>query len=779
MILMLKIPFRLCLSTIFILALTLSAFADSSTREGIEKRQTNISSISKSLEDGNVNTIEARDALRLIRAEARTANDILLKQEAVLKSQLDSLGIAPQEGTTELPEVSERRKLLNQDLTDVTSLMVQARLNAADAGRLLDGLSQTQRQSFLFETFKAQQSVFAPSQWRQIGKSSKALLVRFPDHYKQWKATRSELGVWSSDKLRTLGLLVFLMLLLWPLRLWIKRLFSARLDRAVPRDAGRYVALFLHIIVRVVPAAIGFLVLYQSLLSTQFIATEYAPTIRIIIYAILTWLIADGLAVGLFNPSQSAWRIIPVQDRAAKSARRLSVSAVILLGLGWAITSVAKISPDMMPLSKAATFIMALGVSVIAFMASVTTKWCLIDERIADISEATRKRWKLVQKAGLPLIFIIMAALTLGYINLAYFVSVRMVLLIGIFLWVWVIRRYVIHVLNEFDQSVLARQANAKSSSRQAMLFWTGLVLDGFILLALIPILLLILGTDGYSVRTGLIDAFTGITIGNFTLSIADILAAITTFFVILFVTRFLQRVLDVRLFEKSGADIGFRNSFRTLLGYAGLIIAIFAAIGVIGLDLSNLAIIAGALSVGIGFGLQSIVNNFVSGLILLFERPVKVGDWVVTTSGEGVVKQISVRSTEIETFDRASIIVPNSELISSSVTNWTHKNKTGRVVVPVGIAYGSDAKRVREILMEIANRNARVLKTPEPFVYFKEFGESSLDLELRVFIKNISDGPLVRNDLRFEILDVFREESIEIPFPQRDVHLSKSICFG
>ena len=292
--------------------------------------------------------------------------------------------------------------------------------------------------------------------------------------------------------------------------------------------------------------------------------------------------------------------------------------------------------------------------------------------------------------------------------------------------------------------------------------------------MSLIPIVLLIFGADGYSVKTGLADAFTGITIGNFTLSIADILAGIAIFFVILFVTRFLQRILDVRLFEKSGADIGFRNSFRTLLGYAGLITAIFAAIGVIGLDLSNLAIIAGALSVGIGFGLQSIVNNFVSGLILLFERPVKVGDWVVTTSGEGVVKQISVRSTEIETFDRASIIVPNSELISSSVTNWTHKNKMGRITIPIGIAYGSDAKRVREILMDIARKNPKVLKTPEPFVYFKGFGDSSLDLELRVFVKIISEGPLVKNDLRFEILDVFRAENIEIPFPQRDVHMIK-----
>ena len=235
-------------------------------------------------------------------------------------------------------------------------------------------------------------------------------------------------------------------------------------------------------------------------------------------------------------------------------------------------------------------------------------------------------------------------------------------------------------------------------------------------------------------------------------------------------VTRFLQKSLDARLFSKDDMEDGFRNSFRTLLGYVGLILAIFSAISVIGLDLSKLAIIAGALSVGIGFGLQSIVNNFVSGLILLFERPVKVGDWVITSAGEGFIKNISVRSTEIETFDRASIIVPNSELISSSVTNWTHKDKSGRVIIPVGVAYSSDAKKVRDILLALTKSHSKILKNPEPIVYFSDFGGSSLDLELRFFIRNIAESPLIKNDLRFDILEAFRDNNIEIPFPQSDI---------
>ena len=170
--------------------------------------------------------------------------------------------------------------------------------------------------------------------------------------------------------------------------------------------------------------------------------------------------------------------------------------------------------------------------------------------------------------------------------------------------------------------------------------------------------------------------------------------------------------------------------------------------------------------------GLQSIVNNFVSGLILLFERPIKVGDWIVTASGEGTVRKISVRSTEIETFDRSSIIVPNSELISSTVTNWTHKNKLGRITVPLGVAYGSDPEKVKEILLKCANDHPMIVSYPEPFVTWMDFGESSLDFQVRAFLGDISQGLTVRTQLRFAIFQALKEAGVEIPFPQRDVHV-------
>jgi small-conductance mechanosensitive channel len=206
--------------------------------------------------------------------------------------------------------------------------------------------------------------------------------------------------------------------------------------------------------------------------------------------------------------------------------------------------------------------------------------------------------------------------------------------------------------------------------------------------------------------------------------------------------------------------------------------LAVLFALSLAGIEFSNLAIVAGALSVGIGFGLQNVVNNFVSGLILLFERPVRTGDWIVVGTTQGTVKRISIRSTTVQTFDRADVIVPNSELISGQVTNWTLDTPWGRVCVPVGVAYGSDTAKVKEILLNIGKTHPLVVQNnpywPDPIVLFLAFGASSLDFELRVIVRNISEKMQVISDLNFAIDQAFRDNGIEIPFPQQDVYLKQ-----
>ena len=243
-------------------------------------------------------------------------------------------------------------------------------------------------------------------------------------------------------------------------------------------------------------------------------------------------------------------------------------------------------------------------------------------------------------------------------------------------------------------------------------------------------------------------------------------------FFVLLIVTRSLRGWMENTYLPATNLDPGLRNSISTAVGYIGLFVASALAISYAGFDLSKLAIIAGALSVGIGFGLQSVVSNFVSGLILLAERPIKAGDWIIVSGQEGTVRKISVRATEIETFDRASVIVPNSDLISSTVVNWTHSNTLGRFSIPVGVSYDSDPEQVRDLLLQIVNDHPDVLSYPEPRVFFMDFGSSSLDFRVDGYLKDIGMTLVVRSALRFTIFKRFKEAGIEIPFPQSDLHL-------
>src|SRR5690606_33230100 len=267
---------------------------------------------------------------------------------------------------------------------------------------------------------------------------------------------------------------------------------------------------------------------------------------------------------------------------------------------------------------------------------------------------------------------------------------------------------------------------------------------------------------------------FTYVTLGNISISIIGIVGGLALFALGYFLTRWVQRWIDRHVLARSHVDQGVRNSVKTGIGYLGVGLALLIGVSAAGIDLSSFALVASALSVGIGFGLQNIVSNFVSGLILLVERPFKVGDHVVSGTTEGIVKRISVRATEIETFRKQSIIVPNSDLINSPVGNWTHRNKIGRSEVPVSVSYRADPQKVMDILLELVDQIPAVLRNPEPHVEFLSFGPSSLNFELRFHLADMGDGLKIRNDLRIAILNRFREENIDIPFPQQEIVLHR-----
>lgn len=365
------------------------------------------------------------------------------------------------------------------------------------------------------------------------------------------------------------------------------------------------------------------------------------------------------------------------------------------------------------------------------------------------------------------LLFAIVAPLlaAIGYFAAARFIVFPTILTLGLLAAILVlfnlIRAFVDHWI-EGDRNELRRD-----QTRLIPVF------VGFLLaLGALPILALIWGarpSDLWEIWSWLSD---GITIGESRFSLTDLLVFVLVFGIGYTITRLLQKTIRNTVLPRTKMDIGGKSAVLAGVGYVGVTVAALAAISATGLDLSSLAIVAGALSVGIGFGLQTIVSNFVSGIILLVERPIKEGDWIIAGGHEGIVRKISVRATLVDTFDRCAVVIPNSDLIAGSVLNWTSPDLSGRVKIPIGVAYGTDPEKVKEVLLSIATAQPIALKYPAPSVVFRSFGASSLDFELRVYIRDVNKILSVRSDINFEIARRFAEEGIEIPFNQQEVTL-------
>jgi small-conductance mechanosensitive channel len=263
---------------------------------------------------------------------------------------------------------------------------------------------------------------------------------------------------------------------------------------------------------------------------------------------------------------------------------------------------------------------------------------------------------------------------------------------------------------------------------------------------------------------------------GDSQIDLGHIFYLLVSVSVLVIASRWLMRLVVNKLLKNTDMEKGMLQSVATLVRFGILVLGFIVIFQSAGIDLSSLSILAGALGVGIGFGLQNITNNFISGLIILFERPIKVGDRIEVGDIAGDVISINARATTIITNDNISVIVPNSEFISGTVINWSHSDRNVRFLFPVGVSYKEDPEKVKKILLEVADKNQYVLKSPPPTVMFDEFGDSSLTFYLGVWTSTHIEKPRVlKSELYFEIFKKFTEHNIEIPFPQRDLHIKTS----
>ena len=372
--------------------------------------------------------------------------------------------------------------------------------------------------------------------------------------------------------------------------------------------------------------------------------------------------------------------------------------------------------------------------------------------------------------------FAVLATGAAGYLYLSRFIMQQIVVTGGILTIVYLLLLWADGVAQAManDSSGiggwLARVGKYDQGSRQRLAVPVGLFLKFAVLLAAIPLILLQWTFQGPEIVEWYRQLFFGMKIGNTTVSLAALLASFVVFVLGYFAAKVFQQWLDNQILKPAGLSGGLRDSIRTGVGYIGVFAAALFALSYAGISLSSFAIVAGAFSVGIGFGLQSVVNNFVSGLILLAERPIKVGDLVVVGGEEGIVRKISVRSTEIETLDRGNVLIPNSFFVSEKVKNWTLRNNTVRLAVGVTVIHTSDPRAVKAILLEAAQAHPNVMRTPEPYVDFEEFGGGTLSFKLYAFIYDLNKSVSTRTDLRIAILDAFNASGIAMPSHETDV---------
>ncbi len=718
-----------------------------------------------------------RDRLDGVRSDVRKwITELTVELEAVQK-EMQAFGPAPAEGQEPEPEaVAVQRQELQGQLNEISGHIKEAELLIGRIAVDLSKLGELRRSRFTEKVFQRGMSPLSPSIWRlalpemrSISASVTGSTVRFvsSDTFKQRLA---------GSIYALLAAILAAVVLVWPVQRWTLKKFGR--DPSIQRPTFMQ-SLRATLVVGVARAflptvAVG--LVYLAALSGGLLGDAGKSFAQALFLGVVlfTWSVAFFRAS--LSPANPGWRIVPIPSKLARAVQ----SVVIALALAFSVDIVLS---EVIVSYSARLAVTALRDFVLAAFVILILANLLLRQQIwapEDTSEPPRWRWlRLMLSTGLMVVLMAGAA---GYVAFARFIATQIVMTGGLVLVVLVLNRlgreFISHALSEetwIGESLRDKlRMDDESASRSE--FWIGLGYDTVLALLGLVIAAFIWGADYKDVADWTYQLLFGLKIGNFTFSLVSVFTAILLFVGLVLATRIVQHVLAEKVLTQTQMDKGTRHSIRIGIGYIGIILAALVGISALGLDLSKLAIVAGALSVGIGFGLQNVVNNFVSGLILLVERPVKVGDWIVVGDKQGYVKRIKVRATEIQTFDRASVFVPNSHLISESVTNWTYADKMGRVIIPVGVAYGTDSGKVMEALLKIAKDHSEVLRDPGPAAVFRGFGDSALNFELRCFLKDVERTISVTSDLCVEIDNAFRDLGIEIPFPQQDVYVRQFV---
>jgi len=683
---------------------------------------------------------------------------------------------APQEADAVRTEREEQQRLFSE----ADGRVKQAALIRVKADEIIKTIADKRRDRFASQMAERSRSILDPTLWLEAVRALPSLVTGLGFLLGDWLRLLASRGV---DTAVASGSVVLALLgVVWLARRRLTQLTDRDPDLAEPPVLRRAAAAAGIVLVNISVPVLGLWGIAKALETFDL----NPPRIDLFLMAIIAGVAAAatiyGIALAVLAPGKPQWRLAPVGDHDASRLLHLFVVLAAVHGVGvWLVRLMDVLAAPVAALILASGLFALIDAGLV--MASLKAAARAMageeaSEKTEAVTEGRSGLWRWAVPFGWVAAIGAIVAVFAGYVALGSFITQQMIragFLLGALYILLVLVDEAIQTAFD-ERSRLHRVLTRSMGFAPETVGQIGVVLSGAARLLLIAVGVLValtpIGVDSRDVLADAKVAFFGFKIGGLTFSLSNILTGIVFLIIGVAVTRGVQGWLDQRFLPKTRLDVGLKNSIRTAFGYTGYVVAVALGFSVVGLDLQNIAIVAGALSVGVGFGLQSIVNNFVSGLILLVERPIKAGDLVELGAEKGFVRKINVRSTEIETFDRASLIVPNSSLISGNVKNWMHRDLTGRCVVNVGVSYEADPAKVREVLLTCAGEHHKVLKFPAPSAFFINFGDSALEFRLMCTVANVTDAFGVESDLRFAIMERLRDLGIEIPYAQRDINI-------
>jgi small-conductance mechanosensitive channel len=732
------------------------AWAEGGEEPSLEELKKSLDEIEAAVDSEDITA----ETLAGFRDKLNSATDILRKKIDWLEprakeaeDRLKELGPAPaKDAPAESAEIAGQRKELTDEFNDVDGELKQARVLTVKTDQLGDRVAQKRHALYANELFARSASILDPSFWTEVYRalpielrSIEALVDAWSEHH-----TRPR---WAGAALIIVVIIAIVIVLT---RWWLPRLIG---EPSNTRSAKAWAALWVFVWFAIRTPLAGFAALL-ALTTFGLLTVRLEQIAQGVVAGMGAAAFGHGVARGLLSPEHPHRRLVQEDDETALCFYNHLLWASRALGVLIVLQVVHKtlFAPLVITVATNALF----AATTAAFLVHLVLRLGTIKKNRGEALVAAS--W--AHPLGLLMAVLIGIALVAGYAGVAAFISLRVIVAAAVF--------SALFLLLVITQTLFA-SINEQTPKGQMLAESLGidprtLGLSGALLSALIRVILIatsfLLIIGPWEVSTAdLFDTVRnipfGFKIGEIRVSFQAILAAILVLVLLLVLMRIIQRWLERELLPRTGLEPSLQLSIVTIFGYVGAITAIALALSGLGFDLQKIALIAGALSVGIGFGLQSIVSNFVSGLILLTERPIRVGDSIVVKGEEGWVRRVRVRATEIETFDRASVIIPNSEFITGVVKNWTRANRLGRIVVKVGVSYETDPDRVRDILTDIANAHPQIVQTPPPAAYLVAFGETSLEFELRCVVAEVEKGLSVRSELHYAIIQKFREAGI------------------